>query len=355
MTPTVRFSTLGLLTLLWLSLATPMEAQVLRPLLDLRGHWKFALGDDPRRASPSFDDHGWSMIEVPAYWEDEGYPGYDGFAWYRRRFTAPREWEQKALFIELGRIDDADRVYVNGKPVGGRGTFPPEYKSAYNEYRRYPIAPSLLVFGGENTIAVRVYDAQLGGGIVGKEVRIVEDASALVPDAPIAGTWRFATGDEPSWKDPAYNDSRWKEIVVPAYWESEGYPDYDGYAWYRIHFRVDDTIANQDIILLLGKIDDADEVYLNGEFLGHTGRMLMPGEKGSYGDLYKKLRAYTVPQGRLYPDRENLIAVKVHDNYRDGGIYEGPIGFITRDHYQARSKTKDRGRSVWDVFDKILH
>ncbi len=354
MKPTLRFGTVSLLTLLWLSPARPVEAQVLKQLLDLRGNWKFALGDDPGRAAAAFDDHGWTTVWVPDYWEEEGYPGYDGYAWYRRDVNVPKEWERKSLYLQLGRIDDVDRAYVNGKPVGGRGVFPPDYRSAYNENRQYPLSPSVLVFGGKNTIAVRVYDSELGGGIVGKDVGVVEDLGALIPDESLAGTWRFSTGDEPSWKDPSFDDSRWKEIVVPAYWESEGYDGYDGYAWYRIRFRVGKAIADQDIILLLGKIDDVDEVYLNGEFLGRTGRMLRPGEKGSYGDVYKKLRAYTVPTGRLYPGRENLIAVKVHDNYIGGGIYEGPIGFVSREHYQTWTKTKDKHRSVWDVFDRLF-
>ena len=153
-----------------------------------------------------------------------------------------------------------------------------------------------------------------------------------------------------SWKDPSYNDARWKEILVPSNWESQGYDNYDGYAWYRIRFRVKKATADRDIILLLGKIDDVDEVYLNGEYLGRTGRMLRPGEEGSYGNEYQKLRAYTVPRGKL-DEGENLLAVKVHDNYRDGGIYEGPIGFVSRERYQAWTKRTDKRRSFWDVFD----
>ena len=354
MIPVSRFSTHGLLVALLLSLAGPSEAQVLKQLLSLRGSWKFALGDDPSRSSPSFDDGSWTTIHVPAYWEDEGYPGYDGYAWYRMRFFSQKEWEGKSLYLQLGRIDDVDRVFVNGKPVGGRGSFPPSYRSAYGDNRRYSLTPSLLNFDAQNTIAVRVYDSELGGGIVGKEIGIFEDVAALIPDEPLAGTWRFATGDEPSWKEPSYNDSRWKEIVVPSYWESQGYPDYDGYAWYRIRFQVQHSTADRDIILLLGKIDDVDEAYLNGEYLGRTGRMLRPDETGSYGNEYQKLRAYTIPRGRLYTDRENVIAVKVHDNYRDGGIYEGPIGFVTREHFQSWTKQKDKRRSFWDLFDGMF-
>jgi sialate O-acetylesterase len=348
------FSTLGLLAVLALSSASLSEAQVLKQLLDLRGSWKFALGDDPRRASPSFNDDTWSKIHVPGYWEDEGYPGYDGLAWYRTKCYVSKEWEGKSLFLQLGRVDDVDRVFVNGKPIGGRGSFPPKYRSAYGDNRRYPLSPPVLVYGDENTIAVRVYDSEQGGGIRGKEVGISEDVDALALDESLVGMWRFATGDDPSWKNPSYDDARWKEILVPAYWESQGYDNYDGYAWYRIWFRVQTATADGDVVLLLGKIDDADEVYLNGEFIGRSDLMLRPDEKGSYGEQHKKLRAYPVPPGRLHAEGKNLLAVRVHDNWRDGGIYEGPIGIVSREHYLAWKKGQDRSRYGWDFLKRIF-
>ena len=47
-----------------------------KSVLDLRGKWKFELGDKEEYASPGFDDSKWEEIFVPAKWEDEGYAGY---------------------------------------------------------------------------------------------------------------------------------------------------------------------------------------------------------------------------------------------------------------------------------------
>jgi hypothetical protein len=349
------FSRLGLLAVLVLSQASLSEAQELKQLVSLRGSWKFALGDDPRRASPSFNDDTWSTIYVPAYWEDEGYPGYNGFAWYRKKCYVSEEWEGKSLYLQLGKVDDVDRVFVNGKPIGGRGSFPPKYRSAYGDTRRYPLSPSVLVYGAENTIAVRVYDSEQAGGIVGMDVGISEDVAAPALDVSLVGMWRFATGDDPSWKNPSYNDTQWNEILVPSYWESQGYDNYDGYAWYRIWFGVPKALADRDIMLLLGKIDDAEEVYLNGEFVGQSDLMLQPGEKGSYGEQHKKQRAYTIPPGKLHAERKNLLAVRVHDNWRDGGIYDGPIGILSLEHYLAWKRGQDKDRKGWSIFDRIFN
>ena len=52
-----------------------------------------------------------------------------------------------ALYLVLGRIDDADEVYLNGKLIGKSGNFPPEYITAYNKVRRYNIPQGILKNG----------------------------------------------------------------------------------------------------------------------------------------------------------------------------------------------------------------
>jgi sialate O-acetylesterase len=103
--------------------------------------------------------------------------------------------------------------------------------------------------------------------------------------------------------------------------------------------------------LLVGKIDDFDETYLNGERVGRMGRM--PEEKMDYpnSDDYKQLRAYMIPSGLLQPGKENLIAVRVYDCWRDGGIYDGPIGITTRHQYL---RDKDWYRHVENWFDRFI-
>jgi sialate O-acetylesterase len=323
------------------------HAQDYHLLYGLKGEWKFELGDDARRASPSFDDSKWEVIHVPAFWEDEGFPGYDGYAWYRKHFTADQSWKGKSLYLVLGRIDDVDEVYVNGKLVGGTGLFPPDYETAYNVDRVYYLSPLYLNIPGDNVIAVRVFDAELGGGIAQGKLGVYEDVNALTPDIPLADEWKFTTGDNLAWKEVRTDDSKWSGIVVPGFWEKQGFKDYDGYAWYRTTFRVPPAFAGKRLILLLGKIDDFDETYLNGELVGKTGMM---GKKEVIGSQeYGHLRAYTISAEKLHANGENVLAVRVYDGFRDGGIYAGPIGFVTREKYL---KWKDKSIKGW--FDWIF-
>ena len=55
--------------------------------VDLRGMWKFSIGDKATWKDVYFDDSRWDEIFVPSPWEEEGFEGYDGFAWYRIEFS----------------------------------------------------------------------------------------------------------------------------------------------------------------------------------------------------------------------------------------------------------------------------
>jgi sialate O-acetylesterase len=326
-----------------------------KPVLDLRGQWKFELGDDPRRAAADFDDRSWGDIFVPAAWEDEGFPGYDGYAWYRKRFTFPKQKQGTYLYLHLGYVDDVSEVYVNGRMLGFSGTFPPRLMTAYNLYQQYPVPAEWLNPRGENVIAVRVYDAQLSGGMLHGRVGFFEPADRPAPVLSLEGMWRFATGDGMERKDPGYDDSRWKEIVVPGFWETQGFAGFDGRAWYRKKFRAPGSLKGTRLVLVAGKIDDLDEVYLNGTRIGRTGRITDRGTPEIRGDEYVTLRAYSVPEEAIRWDGENVLAVRVYDGLAQGGIYDGPVGFLTKEAYQRWNDRQPKEKKKdWDILDLIF-
>ena len=129
-------------------------AMDLKREINLKGVWRFEIGNNLSYKEPGSDDSKWEKINVPDRWENEGFPGYDGYAWYRIKFNAPSSLKTKKLYLQLGRIDAVDRVYLNGKLVGGKGKFPPKYDPAGEERRCYLLSPELLNFGAENVLAV---------------------------------------------------------------------------------------------------------------------------------------------------------------------------------------------------------
>jgi len=98
----------------------------------------------------------WATIDIPQMWEDTEIGAYDGIAWLRLAIDLPKGWEKQALTLHLGRIDDIDTTWVNGKLIG--------QTNGWFDLRSYKLSPKDLK-KGRNTISVRVIDTYGGGGI----------------------------------------------------------------------------------------------------------------------------------------------------------------------------------------------
>ncbi|GAB5518031.1 MAG: hypothetical protein RhofKO_02820 [Rhodothermales bacterium] len=307
-------------------------------VVDLRGTWLFSLGDDEAWAEADYDDSEWDRMYVPARWEDEGYPGYDGFAWYRTTFDLPRGPYRKLVF-RAGRIDDVDEVYINGHFLGKSGSMPPHYKTAYHHWREYTIPMDYLKPGGENVIAIRVFDERIEGGILEGQVGIYDDRNAPLMEVDLTGPWMFREGAHPEWDGEKTRDMEY--MMAPGYWEHQGLRHYDGFATYHRTVTIPRSLRDEDLVLALGKIDDLDEVYLNGYLIGSTGRMHP--EPHIRGDEWQIRRYYPIPEKAINYGRRNTLTVVVFDGMGDGGFHEGPIGIITHDEYEHLESG-----SVWD-------
>ncbi|MBB3054472.1 sialate O-acetylesterase [Mucilaginibacter gotjawali] len=116
---------------------------------------------------------------------------------------------------------------------------------------------------------------------------------------------------KPIWAEPAFDDSAWQKMTLPAYWEQAGVPAYDGTIWFRKKVIIPASWAGKDLKLNMGGIDDYDVSYFNGTEIGHTESF-----------FYK--RSYTIP-GTLVKTGENTVAIRVFDNGGLGGIDKGPL------------------------------
>lgn len=145
------------------------------------------------------------------------------------------------------------------------------------------------------------------------------------------GPWRFRTGDDPRWADPAFDDARWAMVdLTPSPGARDpdvGLPGYvpgwggAGVAWYRLHVTVSDPTG--DTLALSGPpdVDEGYDLYVNGTHLGHAGAP------------YSIQPRYFV----LPPMQSATIAIRVWAAPGDdGGIHIAPaIGEISavRDQY----------------------
>ena len=314
-------------------------------LLDLSGEWQFRTGDNLAWKAADAAPDGWSKIRVPSSWESRGHTNHDGYAWYRRVFKGPPAVGGGTALLHLGRIDDADEVYVNGAFVGATGGMPPAYYSAYDAIREYPIPPGVLDLSGENVITVRVYDRTGEGGIVEGPVGLSIEAQSQDDLLRLDGVWSFRTGDDPSWSEPELDKEGWTIITVPGNWEPQGFRDYDGYAWYRREFFLADQTEPTDYVLLLGRIDDLDATFVNGREVGRTGSI---DRAQASGEDWQKQREYLVPAEALRFGEYNVISVRVFDATGGGGLYEGPHAL-----YPAQMEESKLKQKLQDLLDRV--
>lgn len=312
-------------------------------VLDLSGRWRFSLGDDIKWKEKDFNDSDWEKVYVPSSWENQGFHGYDGYAWYRTTFQLESGFSSNDLYLVLGYVDDVDQTFINGKLIGISGGFPPNYRTAYNAFRKYYISQEYLNKEGENVISIKVYDDELDGGIISGKIGLYTYDGGFEPDINLSGIWDFKTGDDSLFLKNNAIDSNTDKLMVPAHWDVQGYQDYDGFGWYKKTFFLPKDFDGESMILLMGKIDDIDQTFVNGKLVGSTGLWNFERTPNEFNknEEYRLTRVYSVPQKLLKFGQENTVVVRVYDGFREGGIYDGSVGLITQKNYRKNFIKKD--------------
>jgi sialate O-acetylesterase len=132
---------------------------------------------------PAYSPKGWRNISVPAFWEDQGVKDLNGIVWYRKEIDVPASMVGKPARVYLGRMVDANVLYINGKQVGRTG-------SMYTE-RRYNI-PADLLKAGKNLFVSRVTNNNGKGGFVPDKPYYLFSGADTVR---LVGTWQYKVGE----------------------------------------------------------------------------------------------------------------------------------------------------------------
>jgi hypothetical protein len=174
-----------------------------------------------------------------------------------------------------------------------------------------------LVFYGA-TMQDRGTMGETGGVIEWYEHRETPDYSMLedwVFRASRAGSdvpREMEPGHEGGWFGKNASEAGWKPIRVPGAWEEHMKEAYDGWGWYRTHFRLPVEAKGKTVQLDLGAIDDADWTYVNGVLAGSA-------------QGWNRFRRYILEPGSpayetLVFGGDNSLAVQVADTGGAGGF-----------------------------------
>src|SRR2546423_8345085 len=107
----------------------------------------------------------------------------DGIVWYRKEVDVPASITGKPARIFLGRIVDADIVYINGKQIGNTTYQYPQ--------RRYNV-PADLLKAGKNMIVIKVTNTAGKGGFVPDKPYCLFAGKDTID---LKGTWQYKVGD----------------------------------------------------------------------------------------------------------------------------------------------------------------
>ena len=119
-------------------------------------------------------------------------------------------------------------------------------------------------------------------------------------------------GTAGKWSDAAFDDSAWKPIPLPGYFQDAGIPELsniNGVVWFRKTFDLPASDAGKAAVLHL-LADDNDTTWVNGTQVGATNGTT-------------PVRAYPVAASLLKPTG-NVVAVRVVDTGGKGGVNGDP-------------------------------
>lgn len=241
-----------------------------------KGTWRFQKGDNPDWKAPQLDDSDWQEVVLPNIWErHSNYREDNVYGWFRRTIEIPDALKGSDFILLLGRIDDVDEVWFNGRRIGGSGSFPPAYQTAYDVERRYRVPASLVRGDGSDVLAVRVFDSSGEGGIYAAGINSVR----IGPFDPGQSQGGTSTG-----------------YVV------------GGTGWYRKHFTVHET--NKRMSVQFDGVYMNADFWINGVHLGH--------HPYGYTSFEFDLTSHLKPAGQ-----NNVLAVRVRNEGKNSRWYSG--------------------------------
>src|SRR6201991_736498 len=101
------------------------------------------------------------------------------------------------------------------------------------------------------------------------------------------GPWKFMTGDSIQYAQADYDDSRWDTMYLTAPigvhdddvglsgyvpgWAAKGYPNYSGYAWYRLKVSADSLPGKSLAFAAPPAVDDIYQLFIGGSLVGSMG------------------------------------------------------------------------------------
>lgn len=154
-----------------------------------------------------------------------------------------------------------------------------------------------------------------------KQARIDGSKGDLVAALPVSWDFRTDPRDEgvtAQWYLPGTHEQEWRPLATTRSWEIQGLQDealrgYNGFAWYRTSFAVDEKFKGRRIVLFVGGLNDQGWFWCNER---------LAGAQPLHQYWQRWLYHYELDITPLVKFGErNTLAVRVFDEQDAGGIF----------------------------------
>jgi hypothetical protein len=143
--------------------------------VSLGPEWLFHPGDDPRWASPAFDDHDWTVVSTQKQLTSYGFHDLR-YGWYRMHIRlrpgAP------APVVMLSLVFGSYDVFANGVKIGGRGRMDRNVARVQERIVGFPV-PAQAIANGDLLLAIRFAYAPNGLDGPGTSTPMIDSTVAL--------------------------------------------------------------------------------------------------------------------------------------------------------------------------------
>ncbi|MFD3408382.1 sialate O-acetylesterase [Aquirufa sp. HETE-83D] len=244
-------------------------------------------------ANPAYVPKGWKRFSIPGFWEDQGLRDLNGVVWFRREIEIPSSLAGLPAKLFMGRIVDADQVFVNGEQVGNiTYQYPP---------RRYNVKSGLLK-AGKNLIVIRVTNtAGKGGFVPDKPYELIVGDQTV----DLQGDWNYKVGEvfPPIVEKPAPSNftptALYNAMIAP-------FTSYSlkGFVWYQGETNVWKPEVYQQLLPALAKdwrtqFQQPDIPFLYVQLPGFQDRTMLPAESNMAVLRDGQLKSLSIPRSGM--------------------------------------------------------
>jgi serine phosphatase RsbU (regulator of sigma subunit) len=132
-------------------------------------------------------------------------------------------------------------------------------------------------------------------------------AQDISPDDGIlylTDNWKFKAGDDPTYAHPRLFDADWEPVSTLLGRPDLAFIEWKGIGWFRLHVKIDSSLVNKPLAILMPTHNGASEFYLDGRHIATWGTVSAdPQTFEAYSDHRPRSLAFSEPGEHVFAVR----------------------------------------------------